>query len=246
MVVALKDTSLGYAVAAPGLTYVGKQIYGEFRNQVPRCHRDRGDLHHGQPDPHLARHLVQKRFVGEKKVLDVSTTVGGQAGGAAGRDGPTVCGGRDPEPDHALDDDRRRRHGRPRTRTGRSRSSPVPLRRVGLGDAGDVAGRLGGVGDLIPFGIHRLSGGMLTSASAPMAASRPLHSAIACTVPRWLWTPRRLGTTSSTRLGSTTVNRGFTVAKYGALRANATENSRCPFGSRDRVVQRPARKAYLP
>ena len=29
-VVALKDTSLGYAVSAPGLTKVGKQIYGDF------------------------------------------------------------------------------------------------------------------------------------------------------------------------------------------------------------------------
>lgn len=33
-VVALKDTSLGYAISAPGLTFVGKQIYGEFANQV--------------------------------------------------------------------------------------------------------------------------------------------------------------------------------------------------------------------
>jgi glutamate transport system permease protein len=33
-VVALKDTSLGFAIGAPGLTYVGKSIYGEFQNQV--------------------------------------------------------------------------------------------------------------------------------------------------------------------------------------------------------------------
>ena len=33
-VVALKDTSLGYAIGAPGLTHVGKQIYSEFQNQV--------------------------------------------------------------------------------------------------------------------------------------------------------------------------------------------------------------------
>lgn len=33
MVVALKDTSLGYYIVAPGLTAVGKQIYGEFGNQ---------------------------------------------------------------------------------------------------------------------------------------------------------------------------------------------------------------------
>lgn len=34
MVVALKDTSLGFYIAAPGLTAVGKAIYGEFHNQV--------------------------------------------------------------------------------------------------------------------------------------------------------------------------------------------------------------------
>ena len=34
MVVALKDTSLGYYIVAPGLTFVGKQIYGEFKNQL--------------------------------------------------------------------------------------------------------------------------------------------------------------------------------------------------------------------
>lgn len=33
LVVALKDTSLGYVILAPGLTFVGKQIYGEFKNQ---------------------------------------------------------------------------------------------------------------------------------------------------------------------------------------------------------------------
>ena len=35
MVVALKDTSLGYYIVAPGLTAVGKVIYTEFRNQLP-------------------------------------------------------------------------------------------------------------------------------------------------------------------------------------------------------------------
>ncbi len=34
-VVALKDTSLGYAIGAPGLTRVGKSIYTEFFNQIP-------------------------------------------------------------------------------------------------------------------------------------------------------------------------------------------------------------------
>jgi glutamate transport system permease protein len=31
-VTALKDTSLGYAITAPGVVYAGKQVYGEFQN----------------------------------------------------------------------------------------------------------------------------------------------------------------------------------------------------------------------
>ena len=65
----------------------------------------------------------------------------------------------------------------------------------------------------MPLGIQRLSLGMLTSASAPIAASRPLHSAIACTVLRWLCTPRRFGITSSTWSASISVKRGRIVAK---------------------------------
>jgi glutamate transport system permease protein len=34
-IVALKDTSLGYAVLAPGLTFIGKQVFTEFRNIIP-------------------------------------------------------------------------------------------------------------------------------------------------------------------------------------------------------------------
>lgn len=34
-IVALKDTSLGYAVLAPGLLTQGKLVYGEFRNIIP-------------------------------------------------------------------------------------------------------------------------------------------------------------------------------------------------------------------
>ncbi len=34
-VVTLKDTSLGYAIAAPGLTAVARPIYLEFQNHVP-------------------------------------------------------------------------------------------------------------------------------------------------------------------------------------------------------------------
>ena len=71
-VVALKDTSLGYAVAAPGLTYVGQQIYRQFGNQVPTSIV--------LAAIYIAVCLlltwvatwVQKKFVGEKKPLEVS------------------------------------------------------------------------------------------------------------------------------------------------------------------------------
>ena len=72
----------------------------------------------------------------------------------------------------------------------------------------------------------------MASARAPIAASSPLHSAIACTVPMWLCTARRFGITSSTWFGSSTVKRGRIVAKYGALRANAKEKIRSPSGNR--------------
>lgn len=71
-VVALKDTSLGYAVAAPGLTAVGRSIYQGFGNQVPTVIV--------LAALYIAINLVltsiatfvQRRFVGEKKVLEVS------------------------------------------------------------------------------------------------------------------------------------------------------------------------------
>ena len=49
----------------------------------------------------------------------------------------------------------------------------------------------------MPLGIHRMSRGMVASARAPIAASSPLQSAIACTVPMWFCTPRRFGITSA-------------------------------------------------
>jgi glutamate transport system permease protein len=71
MVVALKDTSLGYYILAPGLTAVGKPVYLEFGNQVPTAIVITG--------LYVAVNLVltwiatvaQKRLVGEKKMLDV-------------------------------------------------------------------------------------------------------------------------------------------------------------------------------
>lgn len=79
-VVALKDTSLGYAVAAPGLTAVGRLIYTDFQNQVPTVFV--------VATLYIIVNLVltaiatwvQKKFVGEKSPLDV-TRVGNLDGG---------------------------------------------------------------------------------------------------------------------------------------------------------------------
>ncbi len=72
MVVALKDTSLGYAVAAPGLTAVGRLIYNGFGNQVPTA-IVLAAMYIGINLVLTAiATWVQKRFVGEKKPLEVS------------------------------------------------------------------------------------------------------------------------------------------------------------------------------
>ncbi len=90
-IVALKDTSLGYAVLAPGLTYTGKQIFGTFRNTI-------------QTAIVLAliyivlnliltwlANLAQKKFVGEKRVdLVGGITLTQPDGGASGAGGATV------------------------------------------------------------------------------------------------------------------------------------------------------------
>lgn len=80
-VVALKDTSLGYAISAPGLTFIGKQIYGEFANQVQAAIVVTAI--------YVAVNLlltaiatwVQKKFVGEKQLV---------VPGAGNTDGRTV------------------------------------------------------------------------------------------------------------------------------------------------------------
>jgi glutamate transport system permease protein len=72
MVVALKDTSLGYAVAAPGLTAIGDQIYGQFGNQVPTAMVLAAIYIVVNLVLTYLATLVQKRFVGEKKPLEVS------------------------------------------------------------------------------------------------------------------------------------------------------------------------------
>jgi len=84
-VVALKDTSLGFYILAPGLTAVGKSIYTEFQNQVQTAIVVAA--------LYVAVNLVltaiatwvQKRYVGERR-LDVPM-VGQDAGGGGG---PTI------------------------------------------------------------------------------------------------------------------------------------------------------------
>ena len=70
-VVTLKDTSLGYVIASPGLTAVARPIYLEFQNHVP--------VYLVIAATYIVLNLIltwlatlaQKRFVGEKKVLEV-------------------------------------------------------------------------------------------------------------------------------------------------------------------------------
>ena len=71
-VVALKDTSLGYVVAAPGLTAVGRLIYNQFENQVPTAIVLAGMYITVNLLLTLAATWAQKKFVGEKKPLEVS------------------------------------------------------------------------------------------------------------------------------------------------------------------------------
>ncbi len=79
---ALKDTSLGYAVLAPGLTFIGKQVFGEFRNIVPTALV--------MAATYIVLNLLltwlatwaQKRYAGEKKVeasLVAAVGLGGQS-----------------------------------------------------------------------------------------------------------------------------------------------------------------------
>ena len=71
-IVALKDTALGLYVTAPGLTSIYKRIYGEFDNRVPTMFVI--------ASLYILVNLLltalatwaQKRFVGEKKPLEVS------------------------------------------------------------------------------------------------------------------------------------------------------------------------------
>ncbi len=71
-VVTLKDTSLGYAVAAPGLTKVGQAIYTQFQNQVPTVMVIAAlYIAMNLMLTYLAT-LAQAKFVGEKDPLKVA------------------------------------------------------------------------------------------------------------------------------------------------------------------------------
>ena len=82
MVVALKDTSLGYYITAPGLTAVGKPIYLEFGNQVPTAIVITGIYVAINLVLTWIATVVQKRFVGEKKALAVPMVGDMQSGRA--------------------------------------------------------------------------------------------------------------------------------------------------------------------
>jgi glutamate transport system permease protein len=72
MVVALKDTSLGYAVAGLGLTRIAKPIYQQFANHVPTIIVITAMYVIVNLLLTWLAYWVQKKFVGEKKILQVS------------------------------------------------------------------------------------------------------------------------------------------------------------------------------
>jgi glutamate transport system permease protein len=72
-VVALKDTSLGYAITAPGLTYIGEAIYGEFFNQVPVAIVLAGFYIVVNLLLTALAHWLQRRYVGEHDPLKAGT-----------------------------------------------------------------------------------------------------------------------------------------------------------------------------
>jgi len=82
-VVALKDTSLGYAVAAPGLSTVGEGIYLRFANQIPTVIVIAAMYITVNLILTWIATWVQKKFVGEKKPLEVTAVGLADAGGGA-------------------------------------------------------------------------------------------------------------------------------------------------------------------
>ena len=83
-VVALKDTALGIAVAAPGLTFVAKQIYLRFDNRVPTILVVAALFIIVNMLLGWLATLVQKKLVGEKQPPLTVPMVGQDGGGAGG------------------------------------------------------------------------------------------------------------------------------------------------------------------
>lgn len=75
-VVALKDTALGFAITAPGLTRVSKQIYLEFDNRVPTIMVVAAMFILVNLVLTWLATLAQKKFVGEKEQLQIGATGG--------------------------------------------------------------------------------------------------------------------------------------------------------------------------
>lgn len=71
-IVALKDTALGYAVQSPGLMAITKQIYLEFNNRVPTMFVVAAMYIVVILILMLIAEWAQRRYVGEKKPLEVS------------------------------------------------------------------------------------------------------------------------------------------------------------------------------
>lgn len=82
-VVALKDTSLGYYILAPGLTAIGKQIYTEFQNQVQTAIVVAAMYIVVNLVLTAIATWVQRRFVGERS-QDLTIVRGGAGTGAGG------------------------------------------------------------------------------------------------------------------------------------------------------------------
>jgi glutamate transport system permease protein len=74
MVVALKDTSLGFYIGAPGLTAVGKAIYGQFHNQMQTVIVLAALYVAVNLVLTWVATLIQRRLVGEQKPLEVTET----------------------------------------------------------------------------------------------------------------------------------------------------------------------------
>lgn len=86
-VVALKDTSLGYYVLAPGLTTVGRQVWTEFSNQLQTAVVLAATYIVVNLLLSLLATWVQRRLVGERNPMDDLSHAGHMDGGQGARVG---------------------------------------------------------------------------------------------------------------------------------------------------------------